>query len=143
MKLIGYYHEYGDEDLFRVYFTEDFSSLYYKDDDTEIPWDTSDDEFWNIIEKNIENNDFKKEEVDIVASYGICCNSPWSKDAVHIQPYYRYERKFYQVEKTITVYDSIEVGIIGTGSTEEEALRDLNETEKLIQKNFNKENVRI
>ena len=143
MKLIGYYHEFGDEEFFRVYFTEDFSKLYYKDDDTEIQENISNDKFWNMIEENIKNKAYQEEEDDVAEGYGICCNSPWCGEAIHTDIYYRKDKNGYQIEKTLIVYDWIEAGILGFGKTKEEALKDLEQTEKQIQEHFNKENVRI
>lgn len=140
MEKIGFLNEFGDNPLFRIYYTEDYSKLYYKDftstEHNELPID----QFWNVVDKELEKIDFSIE--DRAEGWAIECNSPWSKDAMYEESFINSDGK-YQIEKVIIVYDYIEVGIIGFGNSEEEARKDLERKEKSIQKNFNKNNTKI
>lgn len=89
------------------------------------------------MDKLLENVEFSIEEN--IERYGVNCNISWSEDATYEEIYVDSNNKC-NIEKVIIVYDFIEASIIGCGNTEDEARKDLENKEALIQKYFNPNN---
>lgn len=134
MEKLGYVHMFLSEPLMRIYYTDDYSKLYYKDFKSSEYNDLPGNEFWEKVDKLLENVEFSIEEN--IETFGVNCNSPWSDDAIYEDVYVDSNNK-YNIEKVIIVYDFIEASIIGCGNTEDEARKDLENKEALIQKHFN------
>lgn len=114
------------ENQVRFYSSSDFSGFYNKEDER-----------------------YTNKHVESLATF---INSPWSQDdesyliKVNCKDAYTEmnpEDPKWKCEYTIIGYDGITTIIFGYGNTEEEALADCKRLFKLLQKNYNKENVSI
>ena len=62
MERLGYVHMFLSEPLMRIYYTDDYSKLYYKDFKSSEYNDLPGNEFWKKVDKLLENVEFSIEK---------------------------------------------------------------------------------